>query len=75
MNPYIRDFITNAVMEGRAHDVLFQEDKVEDALLTTGKCAIGYDGVLAIIRVSGLTPDEQRKAKLVVADALKELHA
>lgn len=75
MNTYIREFITNAVMEGRAHDVLFQEEPVEGALLTTGKHTIGYDGVLAVIRVNGLTPDEQKEAKLVVAEALEKLHA
>ena len=75
MNTYIKEFIRNAVAEGRAHDVLFQEEPVENALLRTGKHTIGYDGVLAVVRVNGLTPDEQREAKLVVADTLKELHA
>lgn len=75
MNTYIRDFIATAVAEGRAVDVRFQQAEVEDALLRTGKCTIGYDSALAILRVSGLSPEEQREAKLVVAEALEKLHA
>ena len=75
MNKYILEFISNAVAEGRANKVLFQQAEVEDALLRTGKCTIGYDSVLAILRVSGLSPEEQREAKLVVAEQLKKLHA
>ena len=75
MNEYIKDFISNSVAEGRANRILFQREEVEDALLRTGKYTIGYDSVLAAIRVSGLSPDEERKAKLVVAEELKKLHA
>ena len=75
MNKYIREFISNAVAEGRANKVLFQQAEVEDALLTTNKCTIGYDSALAVIRVSGLSPDEEREAKLVVEEQLKKLHA
>ena len=75
MNEYIKSFISDAVAEGRAHSIIFQKDEVEGALLTTGKHTIGYDGVLAAIRVSGLSPEEQREAKLVLAKGLKDLHA
>ena len=75
MNTYVREFISNAVADGKAHSIIFQSKEVEGALLTTGKHTIGYDGVLAAIRVSGLTPDEQREAKRLVAQGLKELHA
>ena len=75
MNKYIKSFISGAVADGKAHDIIFQKDEVEGALLTTGKHTIGYDGVLAAIRVSGLTPDEQKEAKRLVAQGLKELHA
>ena len=75
MNEYIKSFISDAVAEGRAHSIIFQSKEVEGALLTTGKYTIGYDGVLAAIRVSGLTPDEQKEAKRLVAQGLKELHA
>ena len=75
MNEYIKSFISDAVAEGRAHSIIFQNEAVEDALLRTGKCTIGYDGVLAILRVSGLSPEEQREAKLVLAKGLKDLHA
>ena len=75
MNTYIRDFISDAVAEGRAHSIIFQSKEVENYLLRTGKHTIGYDGVLAAIRVSGLTPDEQKEAKRLVAQGLKELHA
>ena len=75
MNTYIKSFIATSVAEGRAHSIIFQSKEVEGALLTTGKHTIGYDGVLAAIRVSGLTPDEQKEAKRLVAQGLKELHA
>ena len=75
MNTYIKSFISDAVAEGRAHSIIFQSKEVEGALLTTGKCTIGYDSVLAILRVSGLSPEEQREAKLVLAKGLKDLHA
>ena len=75
MNEYIKDFIENAVAEGRAHDIIFQKEEVGNYLLRTGKCTIGYDSALALIRVSGLSPDEQREAKLVLAKGLKDLHA
>ena len=75
MNTYIKSFISDAVAEGRAHDIIFQKEEVGGALLTTGKHTIGYDGVLAAIRVSRLTPDEQKEAKRLVAQGLKELHA
>lgn len=75
MNTYLRDFISNAVAEGRVHDIKFQKEEVENYLLRTGKYTIGYDSVLAVIRVSGLSPDEEREAKLVVAEELKKLHA
>ena len=75
MNKYIKDFIENAVAEGRAHDIIFQKEEVGNYLLRTGKCTIGYDSALALIRVSGLSPDEQREAKLVLAKGLKDLHA
>lgn len=75
MNQYIKEFITNAVMEGRAHSIIFQQEEVENPLLITGKHTIGYDSVLAAIRVSGLSPDEKREAKLVVAEQLRALHA
>lgn len=75
MNTYIRDFVATAVAEGRAHSIVFQQEEVGDALLRTGKCTIGYDSALAILRVSGLSPEEQREAKLVVAVALEKLHA
>ena len=75
MLTYIKTFISDAVAEGRAHDIIFQKEGVEDALLTTNKCTIGYDRALAVIRVSGLSPDEQREAKRLVAQGLKELHA
>ena len=75
MNAYIKSFISNAVAEGRVHDIKFQKEEVENYLLRTGKCTIGYDSALAIIRVSGLSPDEEREAKLVVSEELKKLHA
>ena len=75
MNEYIKSFISNAVAEGRACGIVFQNEEVENYLLRTGKHTIGYDGVLAAIRVSGLTPDEQKEAKRLVAQGLKELHA
>ena len=52
-----------------------QKEKIGNYLLRTGKCTIGYDSVLAILRVSGLSPEEQREAKLVLAKGLKDLHA
>lgn len=75
MNTYIKSFISDAVAEGKANAIVFQHEEVEDALLRTGKYTIGYDSVLAVIRVSGLSPDEKREAKLVLAKGLKELHA
>ena len=75
MNTYIKSFISDAVAEGRAHSIIFQSKEVEGALLTTGKHTIGYDRALAAIRVCGLTPDEQKEAKRLVAQGLKELHA
>ena len=75
MNTYIREFISDAVAEGRACGIVFQNEEVENYLLRTGKHTIGYDSVLALIRVSGLSPDEQREAKLVLAKGLKDLHA
>lgn len=75
MNEYIKEFIATAVAEGRANAILFQNEEVENALLRTGKCTIGYDSALAILRASGLTPDEQKEAKRLVAQGLKELHA
>ena len=75
MNEYIKSFISDAVAQGRAHSIIFQKEGVEGALLTTNKCTIGYDRALAAIRVSGLTPDEQKEAKRLVAQGLKELHA
>ena len=75
MNEYIKSFISDAVAEGRAHDIIFQKEEVGNYLLRTGKCTIGYDSALALIRVSGLSPDEQREAKRLVAQGLKELHA
>ena len=75
MNTYVREFISDAVAEGRAHSIIFQKEEVGNYLLRTGKCTIGYDSALALIRVSGLSPDEQREAKLVLAKGLKDLHA
>ena len=75
MNEYIKSFIAAAVAEGKAHDIIFQKEEVGNYLLRTGKCTIGYDSALALIRVSGLSPDEQREAKLVLAKGLKDLHA
>ena len=75
MNTYIKSFIAAAVAEGRAHDIIFQKEEVGNYLLRTGKCTIGYDSALALIRVSGLSPEEQREAKRLVAQGLKELHA
>ena len=75
MNTYIKSFISDAVADGKAHDIIFQKEEVGNYLLRTGKCTIGYDGVLAILRVSGLSPEEQREAKLVLANGLKDLHA
>ena len=75
MNEYIKDFIENADAEGRVHDIIFQKEEEGNYLLRTGKCTIGYDSVLAIFRVSGLSPEEQREAKLVLAKGLKDLHA
>lgn len=50
MNTYIQDFISNAVAEGRTNRILFQHEEVDNALLRTGKCTIGYDSALAILR-------------------------
>lgn len=75
MNEYIKDFISNAVAEGKACGILFQREEVDNYLLRTGKCTIGYDSALAVIRVSGLSPDEEREAKIVVAKELRALHA
>ena len=75
MNTYIKSFIAAAVAEGRAHDIIFQKEEEGNYLLRTGKYTIGYDSALAILRVSGLSPDEQREAKLVLAKGLKDLHA
>lgn len=74
MNEYIREFISNAVADGKAHGILCQREEVDNYLLRTGKCTIGYDSALALIRVSGLSPDEQREAKLVVEKELQNLH-
>lgn len=75
MNTYVKEFIRNAVAEGNAHSILFQQAEVDNYLLKTNKCTIGYDSALAVIRVSGLAPEEQREAKLVVAEAIEKLHA
>lgn len=75
MKTYIMEYIRGKVAEGEAVAIRFQKEPVVNAGLTVNHMTVGKDPVLSLIRVSGLTPNEQKEAKRVFKEELKKLRA